>query len=1389
MSSKLCRQIVGLLLIAVLLLTDVVGWIGGLKQTVSAATISITVTAQAERIPGFYWCQHLDDHWSTYSEISGTVTAADDHGEPRKTWVKTETTVAVPSGNAWFGEDGKIYNLEDVINPRPNTVVMNPDRAVPEMEGKPAISGSYVVIEGYSGQGVPGGYDGGKCGASPGMVYNFPIIVDFVGTVEIEIPDNGTHITRYYTTTGQSLASTFPSREIKMIQGETYNTDSPPTHPDYEYVGYKKTTSGTPPSGGSIVSGEPPAFAYTGDFDTYYLYRYYKPKVPDPGSGEIHVRHMVRTGSSGAFTKAGEELQIVESLPGSRTIQPESSYGELLGSNVYYSGYGSAYSNAGPVPVNLTAAQRTAYVSFYYEAEEDEPNEPGTFSGDFEVVPGTITYRDPFELVPTDFEMNGCEYQSHRYRIVHVATGTTSNVNAEGMTTPTKFVHDTYPNAIKTGTHQVYLKIFTDCGESEWIGPKPLEVETDDDNRPPVFQIAFVDPSNPRVPVYTAQEGDVLDLVYIDDPSVPTPYDPDGDRITFRGFDFSESTDWAKTIPQRGLSGITMSQHGMHANIKGTMCDELGACSEATTYIRVIPPNPVPLIDGPERVVEGRPYEGEFDSSRSYSPVGRSINHSRDEWTNVREIYPTPGQEIITLHVYDSIGLKSVAPDRYELTVLEDLPPEVKLIGSRTAVRNTPFTYTVEASSPDGDQIVKRTVQRRYDAANDGSFTNDSPLSISINGQYKFTETFSRVGKYQYEVCAEEDWGKRACTLEIVDVVNDAPFVTFDIQSTVQQPVAIPKIPLAAEKFMLSTWKNTDIATNNKVKAWSANPSTGALGAVPYTGGLEPQPTLSQISRTYSAQVPGEYEDAGTGWQNASYRTEFLNDDFLISWSHYRMGYYHDIYVIQRSNGSRRAIEDRDLIALNRQEGIVVLRAYNGGNLTYEWYTFDALTTPSGVPYQTTTKEPTKLDLTSALYDYAYDDQFYAWSNLQAPVSATLPTSVREWASNLIMTDRQGYWYFNNEDYPRGLDRYNPITKEVKRVVSFVPPYHIVYEVMVSPDGRYALIDGGTSFIGVVNLTTGNVAQNLTGEISRYWVWNQYGEHLLFQNTSQGQTVAYKWGSSGLTKLWEKDHYLQALVVNQDSQGFYLTHADGLWRTYELRKVNLDTGAESLLKFYDPFQLNSYDEGDVSGSILNGTAIGSALQISFRLDRSGRTEQNKVYLESGTTAESSTVPLLTDNQLIGGPNLDNVEIQFRMRLNQVPSSLLYSGFAYKMQDHRNLYRVELNLETLRLVKVVNGKRTVIKSVALDTQPSSYTPIRIHVLDDRHRIYVNGAPLIDVMDSTFSGGQFGPYAGIPRTEFDQVLYADLAVLSNELRLTNVALVDTDVEYQTTSEDAE
>ncbi|CAG5091502.1 Putative PKD domain containing protein [Thermobacillus xylanilyticus] len=458
-----------------------------------------------------------------------------------------------------------------------------------------------------------------------------------------------------------------------------------------------------------------------------------------------------------------------------------------------------------------------------------DPNK--NFTGDFDVLPPIIEFREPFELKPKNFVFRGCTYDSHRYKIERNGdTYYTSWANSQSESH--SYSYSTYPRVIGIGTHIITLEIRTkDCGTAQ-PATHTLVVNGPSGNNPPQFEIGFVYPFNPTQPVHEVVEGTVMHLIYINDPSVPTPYDPDGDPLEFLGFDFSESSSWAKTIPQNypeygdGYHNIVMNGIGYH-QVKATMRDAFGATTTRTTYIRVIPPNPVAVIEGPKEVKEGRPLPQPFSSAKSYSPVGRSIDHSKDEWTNLKDVYTKPGKETITLYVTDSIGLRSLEPAVHELIVLPDEPPVAKLEVEPRGIRGQTYYVYNKSYSPDGDKIASVQYKMRYDDENNGF--DDDPWTDMTGDMTRAVFKPNRVGKYQFYVKVCEDYGKCDDTLSdpvevtMMDVRNLPPEVSFELEGKNPQPdLSLRRVYTPAEMFNWTlTGVNSTSALDGKRMRWS----------------------------------------------------------------------------------------------------------------------------------------------------------------------------------------------------------------------------------------------------------------------------------------------------------------------------------------------------------------------------------------------------------------------------------------------------------------------------------------------------------------------------------------------------------------------------------------
>ena len=280
--------------------------------------------------------------------------------------------------------------------------------------------------------------------------------------------------------------------------------------------------------------------------------------------------------------------------------------------------------------------------------------------------------------------------------------------------------------------------------------PDPLPEPEPEENHPPIIQIAWSKPN--------ANLGDVVNL------QVTQMYDPDpGDWVSIVGWDFTKSTDWLAGLPEKynlnltssSFSGITADKTGAHT-VYITATDTHGEQVTASATLNVVDPKPVAVIDAPSVVRENHPLPSPIDGSRSYSPIGRNIVDY--VWTNKKDVYTVPGTETVTLKVKDDEGRWSDVTTK-DITVLPDEPPIVTLTVPPEETRLGTLTIKSNAYSPDGDKIVSRVFQYKYDAGNDG-FDNDNWQTYSTANVDTYAFKPTRIGKYLFRESVCEDYGK-----------------------------------------------------------------------------------------------------------------------------------------------------------------------------------------------------------------------------------------------------------------------------------------------------------------------------------------------------------------------------------------------------------------------------------------------------------------------------------------------------------------------------------------------------------------------------------------------------------------------------------------------------
>ncbi|MGG1652323.1 DUF5704 domain-containing protein [Paenibacillus sp. NRS-1780] len=150
-------------------------------------------------------------------------------------------------------------------------------------------------------------------------------------------------IVKHFTTDGKSLNNVFTPIEDELKPDQSYDF-TPPTDPRYEYVGYKKSTTGNPPSG-DIFPGNVPGFTYNSSFEKFTAYLYYKEleTIEQPPAGVTCTRPTPSGSQSDKYLdpmvsavikadqRGASHFDVAKGIPTS-----ESLYGNVLARNYLF---------------------------------------------------------------------------------------------------------------------------------------------------------------------------------------------------------------------------------------------------------------------------------------------------------------------------------------------------------------------------------------------------------------------------------------------------------------------------------------------------------------------------------------------------------------------------------------------------------------------------------------------------------------------------------------------------------------------------------------------------------------------------------------------------------------------------------------------------------------------------------------------------------------------------------------------------------------------------------------------------------------------------------------------------------------------------------------------
>lgn len=291
-----------------------------------------------------------------------------------------------------------------------------------------------------------------------------------------------------------------------------------------------------------------------------------------------------------------------------------------------------------------------------------------------------------------------------------------------------------------------------------------------------------------------------------------------------------------------------------HENVTLTVTDDTGNTDSDDHSIEILPPVPTAALTITGKYKENRKVTLDASASYSPSryPINNYL-WSITNAANVKSaaalngnsinnvIYKAAGTYNNTVTTPNTTGLSD--SESKSVTIIQDQNPipnfavTTKLLRNPTDSNQALNTLSNLTASPDGDPIKKTVMFYAYDSDNDGNFeeevwrystngttwnnvglpysqirTNFSIYSIAGGNPLNFTIKTNQVGKYKFEAMAIEDilaadtipalltpsdyrrgdtFTSKPDTQKIVDVINTAPTVTFEVKKKKEVDILI----------------------------------------------------------------------------------------------------------------------------------------------------------------------------------------------------------------------------------------------------------------------------------------------------------------------------------------------------------------------------------------------------------------------------------------------------------------------------------------------------------------------------------------------------------------------------------------------------------------------
>lgn len=1263
----------------------------------------------------------------------------------------------------------------------------------------------------------------------------FPVLY----TITLE-PIQGTAMIRHFTTDGQSLNGVFHDRDQAIVAGQNY-TFPHPTHPEYEYKGWKKSTVSVPSGGSpSTYPADPDSLLpYDGSFPVYYVYFYYEKKNVEM-EYELDVvpaTWTMKVGDMKEFVARNRYRETGTSSWSSWNDLPDNQVTWTIGNSAIATMDANGFARGVSPGTTLVRAAWNGLADSASLTVEAAPL--GAIDGDFRINPNPITMRDSFNLIPEPFTIpDGCTYTSHSYRFSK--DGYAYSEPIVSRTATTNYPYSKYPSVIDVGSVYIAIKINADCGgetiTTGYIKEKPLVVQSDGrQNEGPIFSGGWFNAYEPNPTGARSLNQIVLgqryDLGIVkephEDPNRALPRDPEGDYpITytwnFRGSSstfiqgihdqFFGYTDWEKYGP------ITVpndeSLRNTYHSVRVTARDRFGTpVTERTVGVTIVGPEPFAVCHGEVSVKSGRPFVNTFDTSYSYSPLGRSV--TVDHWEGIENPFLNLTDETITktvkVWVRDSAGLVSKAPGECVVKVLPDPPPIAKLAVPSAALRE-PVDILSQSYSPDGDLLVSIQYQYKYDAANNG-FADDPWYNIAGGDLNRLTFQPNKVGNYLFSAVVCEDYGRCSTAIEPADpalrtleVRNLAPEVSFRVVGENNQP-QLPEATYYNVNDILNQWSLVKLGSGAAIPAkerfkrfWTAGDwlhtgsSSGTFGFTP----LETEPDMGLgHSRLSPYRAPGQATtntfSLGTV-QGYDYTTRYT---FYVTDTH--------IIMVQYPGSTIRAMKKSDVPTAT---GFVA-----------DW-TFPM----TGMPILVDDELWVFASYGNVIVLDPLTGQEIRRFKIDSRVSASFSPS-----NTFVIPGKKEVIIHKHSQYPAHDEKLYKINKDGQLIQegATVPAHLQLPEASCRPGELYP-ITGSPWFRGEGNdlyryefrfqpaysdapcASPGNVnTVEMTSSIVKLDMETMtYQWRTMTAYPKPRPTVAYY----NNPKTVDNDFAMLVDVINGK---LFVKSAEGtVMNGIAVQELAMNTGAVLNTQYFanansqgpnnlykNPFQfavnwngtLNTQMFPLIQGLPHTVTADGRTvprLTYTWINDHSGAnglyqfsfTGSGRIMAldpvgdgillgstEHPTTGERgyflsyappSNDPLFRETfyhgHFVSPATLGDTELGATVNMRRPDIDSKPAGLSFRMQNVNNRYAVELNGASAEFVKYVNGTRTVLRSASYPMGNNQEVAIRVIAQGNMMSVYLNGVPYFEgVSDGSFASGHFGIFTDKPGTSFRNI----------------------------------